>query len=102
MCSCYVVTPPATTNIAQHFAYSHPAYTVNDARLSRDFRGSIQISTEEQIKLRIPEEALVSPPEIEELEELTRRTEQMVATSKRKWGNSSAKQTAVTKKRGKR
>jgi len=50
------------------------------AHLSRDFRGSIQISTEEQIKLRIPEEALVSTPEIEEPEDLTQRTEQTVAT----------------------
>jgi hypothetical protein len=91
--------PSSNNEHCSAFAYSHPAYTVNDTCLSR---GSIQISTEEQIKLRIPEEALVSPPEIEEPEDLTRQTEQMVATSKRKWGNSSAKQTAVTKKRGKR
>jgi hypothetical protein len=77
-------------------------YTVNDPRLSRDFRRSIQISTEEQIKLRIPEAALVSPPGIEEPEDLARQTEQTVTTSKRKRGNSSARQTAVTKKRGKR
>jgi len=90
-----------TYNIAQHFVYSHPTYTVNDMRLSRDFRGSIQISTEEQIKLRIPKEALVSPPKIDEPEDLTRQTEQMVTTSKRKRGNSSSKQTAATEKRGK-
>ena len=91
-----------TYNIAQHFAYLHPAYTVNDARLSRNFHCSIQISTGEQIKLHIPKAALVSPPEIEEPEDLMWQTGQTVTTSKRKQGNSSAEQTAVTKKRGKR
>jgi hypothetical protein len=60
--------------------HTPPSYTVNDAHLSRDFRGSIQISTEEQTKLRISEEALVSRPEIEEFEDSTQRAEQTVAT----------------------
>jgi hypothetical protein len=66
-----------TYNMDQHFKQSHPTYTPSDGRLPRDFRRSIQISTEEQL-LHIPKTSVVPVDHIED-----------GSPGKRKRGNSS-------------
>lgn len=66
----------------QHFHIEHPEFTsLNDPRLSRQFRRAIRITREEQLRLKIPDESIVDS---EPFDDSPHDTEEGLASSPRK------------------
>lgn len=79
-------------NMEQHFRIQHPEFlSLNDPRLSRQFRRAIQITREEQLRLKIPEEFIVDCEALDEPDDVEEGS-----SGKRK------RATELTTKRGKK